>query len=642
MIVVPEDIKKKIDERYAIAPYSSIDKFLRENPDVDAFLQKMIDDEPWFASKRQAFTCVVKNILEPVKCLKCGKVIDIKKLLNNLSTLRFCSKACSQSSKERLEKMKQTSMERYGCANAMQSKSIQDKLKQTNQERYGVDNVFQLDEKKEKIRQTNLERYGTELYVQSKDWKKKSVATCMEKYGVEYASQSDEIKARTRDTNLKKFGGVAPACSEEVVQKMKQTNLERYGSEYSLSNEEVASKRKKTWNERYGGNPLSNEEILEQRKKTNVEKFGSESYTTSPIYLIPFYEKWKQRFAGKVEPLFTADEFHGANCREEYLWRCCKCGTEFKSHIHTTDFDPDERMLPRCPTCYPAMGGVSRMELEVFDFVKSIYDGEVIRGDRKSIHPMELDIYVPEKSIAIEFDGLYWHSEKQGKGEDYHVGKTNACQSKGIRLIHVFEDEWRDKRGIVEDRIRAIFGIGQRRIFARKCEIRELSASVSNAFLDENHIQGADGAPMRYGLYFKNELVAVMTFGKARFDRKHDFELIRFASKLGVHVVGGASKLLAHFQESHSGSIVSYADRRYSDGNLYDKLGFELKGVSKPNYWYVNGFEKLSRYACQKHRLKKVLGDGFDERLSEFENMVVNGWTRVYDCGNFVYELKNR
>ena len=634
MIVVPEEIKKKIDERYAIAPFNSITKFLRDNQDVDDFLQKMIDSEPWFENKRRAFSCVARNILEPARCANCGKTIPLEKVLEGK---KYCSHKCSGSSPDRLEKVKRTSIERYGCANAMQSKSVQEKLKQTNRERYGVDNVFQLEEKKEKIRQTNLERYGARNYVQSNDWKRKTVATNIEKLGVPFPSQNALVVEKRIQTNMERYGGVAPACSIDVVQKMKQTNLERYGSEYSFDNEEINAKRERTWNERYGGNPLANPDILEQRKRTNVEKYGSESYMTSPVYLAPLYEKWKQRFAGKVEPLFTADEFHGVNCGEEYAWRCCKCGTEFRTHIHTTDIDLDERMLPRCPVCHPIVGGVSNGEHELFEFIKSVYNGELVVRDRRAIRPQELDIYIPDKKVAIEFDGLYWHSEEQGKDASYHLGKTRACEENGIRLVHVFEDEWRFQRPIVEDRLKSILGVGQKSIFARKCIVKAIGAKESNEFLEHNHIQGADGAPIRYGLFYNGELVAVMTFGKPRFSRGYDYELIRFASKLGTHVVGGASKLLACFSRLNSGSIVSYADRRYSDGNLYRKLGFRLKNISQPNYWYVKNCDKLSRYACQKHKLPALLGDGFNPEWSESENMAQNGWNRIYDCGNFVF-----
>lgn len=631
---VPEDIKRRIDERYARCPFSSIVLFLRENPDVDGFLQEMVDKEPWFETKRKAFSCIARNIFEPVKCANCGTVISIEKTIDGK---KYCSNKCSCSSPDRLEKVRQTSIAKFGCANAMQSKSIQDKLRKTNRERYGVDNVFQLEEKKEKIRQTNLERYGSELYVKSQDWKEKTVATNLEKFGVEFPSQNPDVMEKVKQTNLEKYGGVAPACSQEVVDKMRHTNIERYGNECSLNNADVAEKREETWNEKYGGHPLSNNDIILERNATNLEKYGSESYVTSPVYFAPLYERWKRRFAGKVEPLFTADEFHGVNCKEEYPWRCCKCGTEFRTHIHTTDIDLDERMLPRCPVCHPLESGVSNGEHELFEFIKSVYDGELVVRDRRMIHPQELDIYIPEKKVAIEFDGLYWHSEENGKDESYHLGKTKACEKGGIRLVHVFEDEWRLKRQIVEDRIRSILGVGQKRIFARKCSIVEVSAKDCNAFLEVNHIQGADGAPIRLGLVRDGVLVAVMTFGKPRFSRGYDFELIRFASKLGTHVVGGASKLLAYFSRLNSGSIVSYADRRYSDGNLYRKLGFRLKNMSQPNYWYVKNFEKLSRYACQKHKLSALLGDGFNPEMSEYENMTQNGWNRIYDCGNFVF-----
>lgn len=638
MVSVPEDIKKKIDERYSVAPFSSIDKFLRENPDVDVFLQGMVDAESWFESKRRAFSCIVKGLLEPVRCIRCGKVIPLQKILDN-PLIRFCSRKCSQSSPERLEKVRQTSMERYGCANAMQNKDVQNKLRQTNQERYGVDNVFQLEDKKKKIRQTNREKYGSELYVQSDDWKKKSIATNLEKLGVEFSSQDRGVRQKISRTNTERYGGVAPACSEEVVDKMKATNLERYGNECSLNNPDVASKREETWNERYGGNPLANEEVLQRRVQTNIEKYGAESYSASIAYLGKFYDKLVERFKDKVEPLFGKEDYHGINCREKYRWRCCKCGTEFEAHIHITDFDKDDRMTPRCPQCHPLKSGVSSGEIDLLEYVKSVYDGEVITKDRSMIRPLELDIYIPEKKVAIEFDGLYWHSESQGKGEDYHLNKTELCEKNGVRLVHVFEDEWRNSQEIVKDRIKSILGIGQQRIFARKCKVKVINYEMSSLFFDRNHLQGRDNAPIRYGLFCNDELVSVMTFGKPRFNKNYDWELIRFASKNGTHVVGGASKLLASFRKEHEGSIISYADRRYSNGNVYERLGFRLVGVSQPNYWYVKGFEKLPRYACQKGKLPALLGETFNPEWSESENMIFNGYEKIYDCGNLVYVM---
>ena len=277
------------------------------------------------------------------------------------------------------------------------------------------------------------------------------------------------------------------------------------------------------------------------------------------------------------------------------------------------------------------------------EWISTFYGGEMISRDQSVLDGRrELDIYIPGKKLAIEFDGLYWHSEKCGKGRYYHLNKTLACERRGVRLIHVFEDEWLEKRELVKDRIRTIISGGETRIYARKCEVREVGAREAGDFLDANHLQGSDHSSIRYGLYFEDELVSVMTFGKPRFNKNYDYELIRFASRLGIQVIGGASKLLSHFKKRHSGSIISYADRRYSTGGLYRALGFEKISESRPNYWWVGQGTRLSRYQCQKRNLPKVLGDAFDESMSESENMAANGFCRMFDCGNLVYVLKRR
>lgn len=642
MVQINEEALRKIDERYKIAPRSSIDKFLRENSDVDEFLCELCDANPeWMPTKRIAFSMAVLRMFEPARCKVCGKILDPVKYLNNpANRIQYCSRKCSQSAPERLEKVKKTSLERFGAENAMQAKVIQDKLKATNVERYGVENVFQSEEKKRKIRETNLERYGTENYVQSDDWREKAVRTNRERLGVDFPAQNPEVMNKVRQTNLERYGGIAPACSQEVVDKMKATNLERYGVEYSLENPSIDEKRQQTWQETYGGHPLSNRDVIALREGTMMEKYGGKSFFTSKYYFRQQYDKLKERFAGKIEPMFTADEYHGINCREVYKWKCAKCGHEFEAHLHLTCIDPDEPLLPRCKVCYPPLAGESHAENELLEFVRSIYDGEVIHGDRTVLSPKELDIYLPEKHVAIEFDGMYWHTEEYGKGKEYHLEKTEQCLEKGIRLIHVFDDEWNHKKEIVKDRIRAILGIGQTRIYARKCIVRQIPSSAeSNAFLEMNHLQGGDKSEIQYGLYHNGELVAVMTFGRPRFNESYDWELIRFASRAGCHVVGGAGKLLAEFRKSHSGSIISYADRRYSDGGLYERLGFTRTGVSSPNYWYIKGNVKLSRYQCQKHRLPALLGEYYFDELTEEENMLFNGYERMYDCGNLVYAL---
>ena len=193
-------------------------------------------------------------------------------------------------------------------------------------------------------------------------------------------------------------------------------------------------------------------------------------------------------------------------------------------------------------------------------------------------------------------------------------------------------------------RIKNLLGIYDKVVYARKCEVLEIDSRTSIEFQNNNHIQGGVHSSVNIGLYYKNELVSLMTFSKPRFDKKHEWELVRFCNKIGYHIPGGASKLLKHFEREYNPkSIVSYADRRWtmnSNNTVYDKLGFKLNSISKPNYWYFkkNDHElKLeSRIKYQKHKLKSLL-EHFDSSKSEWENMNDNGYNRIFDCGNLVY-----
>lgn len=618
---------------------NSLGVYLKNHPDIDKLLGEIIEQEPWFETKRKLYGCLMKGITSPATCKVCGKLLEIDLVREGK---QYCSHKCSSNSPERLEKVKKTTLERYGVENAFQSKEIQEKQKKTCIKKYGVENVFQNEEIKDKIKQTNLERYGVEFVQQSEEIKERAKKTNLEKYGVEHSSQRKEVREKTIKTNLERYGVKVPAQNKQVVEKMKETCLERYGADCSLKNEEIDKKRQITWKNKYGGNPSSDKTVQEKRKTTNLDKFGSEIYTTSPVYFNKILETMKEKWKNYVIPMFSNEEYQGTNKSVVYKWKCVKCGNEFEQklypNMHTNE---TYEYIPRCFNCYPYLCGYSKQEKDVLSFIQSIYKREIIENSRKEISPYELDIYLPEVNVAIEFDGMYWHSSEI-KPDNYHLMKTEKCEEKGIQLIHIFEDEWINKQEIVKDRIKSVLGIFDKKIYARNCEIKEISFDISNKFLEENHLQGRDSSSIRHGLFFDNELVSVMTFGKPRFNKNYDFELIRFASKLGFQVVGGFGKLLKHFARKNlDKTIISYADRRYSKGKVYLSNGFDLTNTSKPNYFYVRGLEKLNRYECQKHKLKNLLGDGFDENLSETENMFFNGFSKVYDCGNLVFSYKS-
>jgi len=292
----------------------------------------------------------------------------------------------------------------------------------------------------------------------------------------------------------------------------------------------------------------------------------------------------------------------------------------------------------RCPGCSSSENR-SRMELEVFDFIAGIYSGKVESNNRSILDGKELDIYIPDLNLALECNGIYWHSDRMGKGKNYHLGKSTACAERKIRLIHIFENEWVLKKSIVKSRLRNMLGISDR-VYARSCLIKPIDNKDKDAFLIESHIQGTCPASVNLGLYLGDELVALMTFGKSRFSKKYEWELIRYCNKLGLSVVGGASRLFKRFIKLYDpGSIVSYSDKRWNTGDLYGILGFSHHHTSPPSYWYFHRSSNLkleSRQKYQKHKLKHILIH-FEEKESEIRNMYENGYNRIWDCGNEVY-----
>lgn len=293
-----------------------------------------------------------------------------------------------------------------------------------------------------------------------------------------------------------------------------------------------------------------------------------------------------------------------------------------------------------CPNC-SIESGKSNKEEELYLYIKNIYGGIIRKNDRTTINPMEIDITLPEKKISFELDGLYWHSENKLTDKNYHLNKTEKCLANGINLIHIFEDEYDFKRDIVYSKIKNLLGITGRRIFGRKTVVKEITPKTCKDFLEKNHLQGNVYSKHRYGLFYKNELVSVMTFGTPRKNVNGKvgdgvYEMVRFCNKLDTSVVGGASKLLKKFIEDvHPNEIISYCDRRWSNGNLYREIGFELSHTTKPNYYYVVKNKRVNRFSYRKDKLVK---DGFPQNKTEHEIMLERKIYRIYDCGCLVFK----
>ena len=316
------------------------------------------------------------------------------------------------------------------------------------------------------------------------------------------------------------------------------------------------------------------------------------------------------------------------NCKTKIEIHCSKHGVFFQDPMnHSKGVG--------CPKC---VGVDSKAEIEILTFLREYTD--VRHSDRKIMqNRKEVDFFIETKNLAIEYNGLYYHSDKFQE-TNYHLDKTEACLKQDIKLIHIFEDEWTYKKEIVKSRLLNLIGFSENKIYARNCEIKEVDSREASEFLDENHIQGKVGAKIRIGLYYNNELVSIMTFGELRKSlgnnkKEGSFELLRFCNKLNTNVIGGASKLLKYFENNFEyEEIISYADRRWSNGDLYEKLDFDTISKTTPNYFYVRGDKREPRFKYRKDILVK---EGYDKTKTEKEIMKERGYNRIYDCGSLKF-----
>ncbi len=470
---------------------------------------------------------------------------------------------------------------------------------------------------------TNLEKYGVEYPFQSKVFHEKGIETSRRKYGVDYYTQTDEYKQKTKETNLKKYGVECSLQSDEIKEKIKKTCLERYGFE----------------------NPSQSKEIKEKVKKINLEKFGVKNLSQNKQIKKKIKQKQNKKleFAKSQNLLSVSDLANKFNHEKSTITFVLK-----KLKINIKKFDLDDRYyispsdLPILEDYFAKteMNGKSFLETQVADYVKSICNYEIIENSKKIIPPKELDIYIPQKKVAIEFDGLYWHDENHIEN-NYHLNKTIACEEKGIDLIHVFEDDWLNRKEIVKSMIASRLGIYEQKIFARKCKCKILDYSLYKdllqSFFDENHLQGFTHCDVFVGLIYNDELVQCMGFNEKGW---HDgnTELTRMATKINTQVIGGFSKLMKFVTEVYGyKNITSYINRAWFNGKGYFNSGFKVVKINPPNYYYVVDFTRVHKSHFRKDKIKRLYENNlfayYDENENEHELMLKNEIFRIYDCG---------
>lgn len=543
------------------------------------------------------------------------------RMIYSLGKFRYCKKDCECQIRDRKishEKSKKTRIEKYG---SYWSNDMSEKSKRTNLEKFGVEHHLKSEDGKEKFKKIIQEKYGEDIVstLQLNETKEKIKKTNLEKYGVEYGLQSNKVREKITKSRIERHGSY---WSDDMYEKSKKTYLDKFGVEHHLKSAEGKEKFKKIIKEKYGEDIVSTlqlDETKEKIKQTNLEKYG----VKSPMQNNDIKEKIKQTNSEKygvefhtqkhIEPKKLA-EFHDDEKFIE-LYNSFNYVSDIMEYFGIISESTVHQRAKKLnlPTKYNL---VSKEEQELADFLSQYTRVEQSRRD--IIKPKEIDIFLPEFNLGIEYNGIYYHSTKFSKiTPDYHIEKTKRMNNLGYSLIHIFSDEWNNKPDIVKSVLLDALGKNDIKIYSQQTNIHEVSANQSDDFLQKNHVKGKYFSDIRYGLFYGNELVSLMTFSRSISNKNYEWEMVRFCNKLNTEVVDGASKLLKHFVKNYGNSIISYSDKRWHNDGFHDILGFQKIGDTKPECYMIN---KNNRY---------IISDTME--TIEFD--------RVYDCGNSIWVL---
>lgn len=485
---------------------------------------------------------------------------------------------------------------------------IQKKKKEIYNLKYGCDNPFQSEEIKQKIINSNLKKYGVINPTQNEDIKKKQQKTCLEKYGAENPFQSDLIKDKIKQQNLELYGVENSFQRKEIQEKQKQTIKQKYNVDHYSKTNEYKEKIITTNIERYGvEQTFMSPEIKEKIKKTNIEKYGVDN----PLSNLEIRNKIKQtclKLFGFENPMSNPEVFN------KMIETCIDTYGKFPIHKY------------------------GKTQNEIKDWLNSF--GFNFSSDYDVLENKEIDLLDKDSKIGIEYCGLYWHNELSPEPRDhkYHFNKYKTCLEKGIQLLTIFEDEWKFKQNQCKSHIKSILGVTSEKIFARKCEIKEISKEQAKNFLDSYHIQSSNKlGVIFFGLFFNEDLVSVMSLGRHNRQtnvNKKEITLDRLCFKDGVQVIGGASKLFSKCVDWAKNNaykqIISFSDNRWSLGKVYEKMGFVLEKEYSPDYSYVEINNPRKRISKQSQKKKTT---DCPEELTEHHWALQRGLARIYDCG---------
>lgn len=444
-----------------------------------------------------------------------------------------------------------------------------------------------------KIKKTKKDIYGDENY----NNRPKASSTYAERYDVDNPFKSKEIQQKIKNTNLQKYGVEFPSQSQTIRFKTISTWMNKYGVDHPMKAEEIKSK------------------VLNNALKYNIANDDE----------LIGYTKDCQRIMKCPHP------------------ECNKCDEKYFIIPGINYFARREYNIELCTRLLPVkLGKNSNTQIELF--VQKLLDEhniEYVCNVRNILKSKELDIYIPSKKLAIECNGCYWHSYPR-KTKNYHINKYKECRQLGIKLIQIWEDQVINTPEIVKSVILSKLGIYQNRIYARKCTINEINSNICSIFLQNNHIQGPTNPSKSFGIFYKDNLVGVMVFGKSSKlsgSNSDCWELKRFCTLLNTQIIGAAGKLLKYFVNLyHPTKIISFSSNDISNGDLYKSLGFTSNNTITSAYWYVdiNNYKRHHRSHFQKSKLIEM---GYSKNLSESQIMSELPYYKIYDSGHIKWNL---
>ena len=425
-------------------------------------------------------------------------------------------------------------------------------------------------------------------------------------------------------------------------QKLREASLSR---KHGVTNSgQIPGSRKKaldTMIERYGGHVwsyVSTKRI--ERDKTCIDKYGNKNVSLTDYAKQKTTQTNNDRYGrDHVNQKHISDDGMIKLSSIEWIWEQHK---EYKRPLVdiATELGVDASILAnrlhkhglQTQHFFRSVG-----EEQLSTFIASLIPKTlVLNNDRDVIAPNELDVYIPSLNLAVEYCGLYWHSDRF-KNRTYHADKLDACNAKGVRLLTIFEDEWIGKTDIVKKKLKSILRTDDCSVvYARNTTVVAVTNATKKSFFDRNHIQGNGPGSITYGLRYDNEVVAVMTFVNKGCG---EYVLNRYATS--CRVPGGFSKLLKHFQRHHEWKkLVSFADRRWSEGQLYEKTGWIQDKVLSVDYYWTKNNQRFHKFGFRHKQLASKLVN-YDPSLSEHWNCKNHGYDKIYNCGLKRYVLKN-